>query len=168
MWDASKCNLCGDCLVRCLYVDYDKEKAVADVKALVEGKDAPILHQCITCCACREYCPTGADPFDLITKMLEKTGVFPITKEGVAWFDRSFEIPSEVIPGDPDKPVLSLCVMERQIPKGALDGQLFQGLTVVKGGEYFCLIGYVHAGLESPIKKRSQQFIDKMASLRNE
>jgi len=28
MWDASKCNLCGDCLVKCLYVDYDKDKAV--------------------------------------------------------------------------------------------------------------------------------------------
>jgi len=29
MWDASKCDLCGDCLVKCLYVDYDKAVAAA-------------------------------------------------------------------------------------------------------------------------------------------
>jgi len=165
MWDASKCDLCGDCLVKCLYVDYDKEKAVADIKALMEGKEADILHKCITCCACSEYCPTAADPFDLITKMLEKTHAFPISKEEMAFFDRFGEVPNELVPGDPDKPVLSLCIMEPQIRKGALDGQLFHGLTVVKGGEYFCLIGYVHAGLESPIEKNAQKFIDNMASL---
>jgi hypothetical protein len=37
MWGASKCNLCGDCLVKCLYVDYDKDKAVAKIKAIMEG-----------------------------------------------------------------------------------------------------------------------------------
>jgi Fe-S oxidoreductase len=55
--------------------------------------------------------------------------------------------------------------MERQIPEGALDGQLFEGMTVVKGGDYFCLIGYVHVGKETPIGKGAQKFIDKMASL---
>jgi len=58
MWAASKCNLCGDCLVKCLYVEYDKDKAVANIKALVEGKKAEILNKCVTFCACREYSPT--------------------------------------------------------------------------------------------------------------
>lgn len=165
MWDASKCNLCGDCLVKCLYVDYDKDRAVTEIKALMEGKDADILHQCTTCCACREYCPTGANPYDLILRMQEKTKAFPISDEAVAAFDLLFDVPSELIPGDTDKPVLSLCVMEHQIPEGALDGQLFKGMTVVKGGEYFCLIGYVHVGKESPIEKGAKKFIDKMASL---
>ena len=165
MWDATKCDLCGDCLVKCFYVDYDKDKAVAEIEALMEGKEAEILSKCITCCACREYCPTGADPYDLICKMQEKTGAFPISEDELTSFDRFFEVPSELIPGDPNKPVLSLCVMERYIPEGALDGQLFQGMTVVKGGEYFCFIGYVHAGKESPIKKNARRFIDKMASL---
>ena len=165
MWDASKCDLCGDCLVKCLYVDYDKEKAVADIKALMEGKDADILHKCITCCACSEYCPTGADPFDLILKMLEKTRAFPVAQEMVGFFEGAFAIPDELIPGDPDKPVLSLCIMEHWMPDRALDSQLFHGLTVVKGGEYFCLLGYVHLGLESPIEKKAREFIDKLASL---
>ena len=165
MWDASKCNLCGDCLVKCLYVDYGKDKAVAEIEALMEGKEAEILSKCVTCCACREYCPTGADPYDLILRAQERAGAFPVGEDAVAFFDRICEIPGEVIPGDPDKPILSLCVMESQIPEGAMDGQLFEGMTVVKGGEYFCLIGYVHVGKESPIEKNAQRFIDKMASL---
>jgi len=165
MWNASKCDFCGDCLVKCLYVDYDKDKAVSEIKLLREGKKADILSQCITCCACREYCPTGADPYDLILKMQEKTGAFPISEDTAALTALAFESPSELIPGDPDKPILSLCVMESQIPEGALEGQLFKGMTVVKGGDYFCLIGYVHVAKESPIEKGAQKFIDKMASL---
>ncbi len=165
MWDASKCNLCGDCLTKCLYVDYDKEKAVADIQALMEGKEADILGKCITCCACSEYCPTGADPFDLILRMLEKTHAFPVSKEAVGFFEGAFGIPNEVIPGDPDKPALSLCIMEHFMPEGVLDSQLFQGLTIVKGGDYFCLLGYVHLGLESPIERRARDFIDKLAGL---
>jgi len=165
MWDASKCDLCGDCLVKCLYVDYDKDKAATEIKALMEGKDADILHRCITCCACSEYCPTGADPFDLILRMMEKTKSFPIGDEAAAMFDMVFNVPSELVSGDPDKPVLSLCTMGPMIPEGALDGQLFKGMTVAKGGEYFCLIGYVHVARESPIEKGAQKFIDKMAGL---
>ena len=29
MWDASKCDLCGDCLTKCLYINYDKDKDAA-------------------------------------------------------------------------------------------------------------------------------------------
>ena len=46
MWDASKCNLCGDCLIRCRYVDYDKDKAVVEIKLLMEGEEADILNKC--------------------------------------------------------------------------------------------------------------------------
>ena len=43
MWDASKCNLCGDCLVKCRYVDYDRDKAVSEIRLLMEGKAADIV-----------------------------------------------------------------------------------------------------------------------------
>ena len=138
---------------------------MAEIKALIEGKEADILGKCITCCACREYCPTGADPHNLIVKMQEKKGAFPISEEAIAKFDRNHETPGELIPGDADKPVLSLCIMESQIPEGALDGQLFEGMTVIKGGDYFCYIGYEHVGKESPIEENALKFIDKMTSL---
>jgi Fe-S oxidoreductase len=163
MWDASKCNLCGDCLTKCLYAAYNKDQAVAQLKDLRESKEAEILSQCITCCACKEYCPTGADPFDLICKMQEKTGTFPAPEATVALFDQLGESPSAVIAGDPAKPVLSLCVMESMISEGVLDSRLFKGMTVVKGGDYFCYIGYVHIGKESPIEKNARKFIQNLS-----
>ncbi|MFQ5925286.1 MAG: heterodisulfide reductase-related iron-sulfur binding cluster [Dehalococcoidia bacterium] len=168
MWDESKCNLCGDCLVRCLYVGYDRDKAVAEIEALMEGKPAEILGRCITCCGCREYCPTGADPFDLICKMQEKMGAFPIPEAAAALFERRLQDPSEVLPGDPDRPVLSLWITERNLPEDILDSEQFRGLTVVKGGEYCCPIGYVHIGKESGVAKSAPGFIDRLARLGKE
>lgn len=166
MWDASKCDLCGDCLTRCLYVDYDKEQAGSEIQALMGGKEAPILSRCVTCCACREYCPTGADPFDLILKMLEKTKSYPVSADGVNMFALAPTIPSQVIAGDADKPVLSLCVM--QLPEGSVSGQMFEGMSVARGGDFFCYIGNVHAGLESPVAQGAQKFIDNIAALGKE
>lgn len=166
MWDASKCDFCGDCLVKCLYVDYDKEKAVSNIKELMDGNEAEILRKCITCCACSEYCPSGADPFNLIITAIEKAGIFPGTEEELV--SNSFGFPSEVVPGNADKPAISICTMGRYIPEGTVEGQLFEGLTTVKGGDYYCLIGWEHFGRESPIQKYAQRFIDNLAALNKE
>ena len=113
MWDASKCDFCGDCLVKCRYVDYDKDRAVAEIKLLIEGKDADILNKCITCVACNSYCPTGADPSDLIFKMQEKIGTSPIVIGGKSALEEAAQglegrgDPRQLIPGDTDKPALS-------------------------------------------------------------
>lgn len=163
MWDASRCNLCGDCLVKCQYIDYDQDKAVAEIQALMDGEEAEVTSRCVTCCACREYCPTGADPFHLIISAIEKAGVFPVNEEELV--AGSFGVPSEIIPGEPDRPVISLCTMEQFLPEGALDSQLFQGMTRVKGGDYYCLIGWEHSGMESPIEKYAQRFIDNLTSV---
>lgn len=40
MWNISKCDLCGDCLTKCLYIDYDKDRATKDIKALMKGENA--------------------------------------------------------------------------------------------------------------------------------
>ncbi|MDY6880801.1 MAG: (Fe-S)-binding protein [Desulfatiglans sp.] len=172
MWDASKCDLCGDCLVKCRYVDYDKDTAVAQIKLLMEGKDADILNSCITCVACYNYCPTGADPADLIFEMQEKIGTCPVVVAGAPMLDtirKGFEEgadPEEMIPGDPDKPVLSLDSFHyKEFPEGTLDSELFKGLTIVRGGRYMSLVGCVHMGGQSFVDKYAKQVIDKLADL---
>jgi hypothetical protein len=168
VWNASKCDLCGDCLAKCLYVDYDQEKAAGDIRDLMDGRPAAILGKCVTCCACREYCPTGADPFDLILKAMEKHGAYPVSPEGVNMFALAPTLPSQVIKGREGGPVLSLCVMEMSLPPDAISGQLFDGLTIAKGGDYFCYVGYVHAGLETPVAENAPKFIDSIAKLGKE
>jgi len=172
MWDTSKCNLCGDCLVNCRYVNYDKDKAAAEIKLLMEGKDAEILSKCTTCIACNDYCPTGADPSNLIFNMQEKIGTSPIVvvgKPALEELAKSLEghvDPRQLIPGDPDKPALSFDSFQfEQFPEGTLDSQLFKGMTVVRGGEYMSLAGCVHMGGESFVKKHGQGVLDKLASL---
>ena len=172
MWDASKCDLCGECLVNCRYVDYDKERAASEIKLLMDGREAEILKNCITCIACNDYCPTGADPSNLIFKMQEKIGTSPI---GVAMKPFTDEMvkglegrgaPAELIEGDPDKPVLSFDSFEfRQFPEGTLDSALFKGMTVVRGGEYMSLVGCVHMGAESFAERFAKRVIERLASL---
>jgi len=172
MWDASKCDLCGDCLVKCRYVDYDKDRAVTEIKLLMEGKDADILSKCITCVACNDYCPTGVDPSNLIFKMQEEIGTCPIVAVGRPALEELAKAlegqadPRQLIPGDPDRPVLSLDSFQfEQFPEGTLDSQLFRGMTVVRGAEYMSLAGCVHFGGESFVEKYGRGVIDKLASL---
>jgi Fe-S oxidoreductase len=172
MWDAAKCNLCGDCLVNCRYVHYDRDKAIAEMALLMEGKDSEILNKCTTCMACRDYCPTGADPADLIFKMQEKIGTSPIVLVGKPAREvllRAFEQgedPAQLIPGDPDKPALSLDAFRfENFPEGTFDSQLFKGMTIVRGGQYASLAGYVHMGGASLVERYGQRVLDNLASL---
>ncbi len=165
MWDKSKCDLCGDCLVRCQYVDCDKDKAVQQITDLIDGKPAEILKECVTCCACNEYCPTGANPFDLINRMQEEHKSLPIPEKMVKFMEAGGTLPTELIRGDESKPALSLCVMERPIPDGAIGGQMFEGMTVAKGGDYFCYLGFVHIGMASPLEENARRFVDQLAAI---
>jgi len=172
MWNASKCNLCGDCLPNCRYVNYDRDRAVADIRLLMEGKDAEILTKCTTCLACGSYCPTGADPADLIFRMQEKIGTSPVVLVGKAACEaliRAFEEgedSGQLIAGDPDKPALSLDSFGfENFPEGTFESQLFRGLAIVRGGQYASLVGYVHMGGASLVEKYGQRVLDSLASV---
>ena len=172
MWDASKCDLCGDCLVKCRYVDYDKDKAVKEIKLLMEGKEADILNSCITCNACFGICPTGADPGNLIFRMQEKIGTNPIAEnykpllDGLGKMLEEGNGDSQLIEGEPDRPVLSFDSFEfSQFPEGTLESRLFKGMTVVRGAQYMSLVGLVHMGGESFAGKYAQKVINRLAEM---
>ena len=165
MFDASKCDKCGDCFVRCQYVDYSLEKAIKEITALMEGKDAEILTSCITCMACNEYCQKGANPYDLILRLQEEKGIVWVPESTIKVFDMGAAIPNEVSEGDPDKPVLSLCAMGYYYPPGIIESQMFNGLTLVKGGDYYSRIGYLHLAMESVVRQNAQKFVDNLARL---
>jgi Fe-S oxidoreductase len=162
MFDLSKCDLCGECLMKCQYVDFSKEKAKEEIDKLIRGEPASIIKECVTCVACNQYCEKGANPFDLINQRQEETGLFPVSERSLEFFNIAEVMPTEVILGQPGKPVMSLCTVGDVIP-GLFEGQMFEGATFLKGGEYFCKIGWVHAGKESPVREGAQAVVDKLA-----
>jgi len=162
MFDPSKCDLCGECLVKCQYVDYSLEKAKEEIGKLISGEPASILKECVTCVACNQYCEKGANPFDLINQMQEETGLFEVSDQALEMFSAADLMPTEVISGWPGKPVMSLCTVGDLIPR-LFEGQLFEGMTFLKGGDYFCKIGWIHAGKVSPVREGAQAVVDKLA-----
>lgn len=161
MFDRSKCDLCGDCLAKCQYVGFSLEKAKEEMGKLVRGEPASILKECITCVACNEYCENGANPFDLINQMQEETGLFEVSDQALQVFTAADMMPVEVIAGQPGRPVMSLCSVD--LISGLFEGQLFEGLMFLKGGDYFCKIGWVHVAKESHVRDGAQAVVDKLA-----
>lgn len=163
MWDESRCDRCGDCFVECLYVDWDRQRAIEEIRSLVETGWSEILTGCATCCGCNEYCAKGANPWDLILRRQEETSCLPVLPRAPAMFEMAASAPSAIQKGEPGRPVLSLCMME-PLSTGIVQGKLFEGLTVVKGGDYFCNIGYLHIGREEPIRAGARRLMDNLAA----
>jgi len=163
MFDKSKCDLCGDCLVECKYTDYDRKKAIEEMSALIEGKPADILKECITCVACNEICPQDANPFDLICEAQEKTNALEVPETVVQMFGSMCKGENEIRKGDPKKPAISSCIVGPGLPR-PLEGSLFDDLTHIRGEDYFCYVGWVHLGMMSPLDKGIRSFIDNLAA----
>jgi Fe-S oxidoreductase len=144
--DFSKCK--GECLSRCLFVDYDEKQAKADMAKLIAGEGADILRDCVTCYACNEFCPTGANPWELINSMQQKTGMYIYPKEAKKTAKGWTTKPDEVIKGDGSRPAISLCGFQDVLPwKDVFKGKLFEGMTIIKGGSYCCRMGATHMGV---------------------
>ena len=166
MFDVSKCDRCGDCFVRCQYIDYTQEEAIREITALIEGRDVKILRECITCMACNEYCSNEANPYDLICRIQEEKGIRLVPEEIIEVIENTLSsVPNEIIEGESDKPALSLCVMGHAYPPEVTESKMFDGLTVVRGGDYFSRIVYLHTGMESVVREKARQFVDNLAKL---
>lgn len=165
-FNLGKCDFCGDCLDACQYMDFSKEEAGEEIKKLIEGEESSVTEDCITCGACNWYCEKGANPFDLILRRQEETGDFT-TEAGVGFMDAGTTMPNEVVEGEPDRPVMSICSVGELIPN-LFEGELFDGMTILKGGDYFCYLGYVHAGLETPFREGLPKAVNNLAEQESE
>jgi len=163
VFQQEKCDFCGDCLVRCAYVEYDKERAAREIRALIDGEEAPILSRCITCYACNEYCPQEARPFDLILERMEQYHAFPAPAEMVAQQEEFYSPATPVKIAQTGERVLSACVFGNT-EAGLFQGQLFEGLPMLKGRHFFCFILFDHLGAGSVTKRHIQGYVDSLAA----
>jgi len=165
MFDTSKCDLCGDCLVACPYVDYSPAQATAAMDALIAGRPAGILSQCITCMGCNEYCEKEARPFDLISARQETASALTVPGETLAFFEQIEHMPSKVLPGADKKRVLSLCALAPVLSPATIAHPLFDGLTIAQGGDYFCHIAKLHLAQTSVLETAGRKFIENLLKL---
>ena len=161
MFKSDQCDLCGDCLVKCQWIEADETTAVQWFKAMMEGEKTPVVDECITCYACNEYCPHDARPFDLIAELQEKYGVVPRERIEEAEARLSFSGELRGVPEVAGGRVMSVCVF------GKTDGHLIDGplydLPTVGGKPFFCWIMMSHMGAESVQRKHARTFVARLA-----
>lgn len=169
-FDENKCLACEthDCLTRCQYMAMDLPTAKAEMEKLIQGQESRVLHDCVTCYACEEYCPLGNHPFYLIVTRQEELDILPLPspliKRGV-----QMAIPFR---GAPEiKPIagraLNMGVFSMLVPH--VQGRLFEDVTLMstdsrKMFHYFCQLMYLHFGRTSVINERLEESIATIAA----
>lgn len=151
-FDQSKCifsECSGECLTRCPYISYDEDGAKGAIRTLIAGENAPILTECITCAACNDFCPLGANPWDLIAWRQEETGILGIpedAKPSSEWLKK----PDLVIPGKEGGPLISMGGIYEVVPQTEfLTGKMFADATLIGGGKIACGFTETHLGRAS-------------------
>ena len=67
MFLEQKCDLCGECLMRCPELSLSKEEAAAEIKRLIKARESKyVLTRCASCLSCNSYCPNDCNPYHLI------------------------------------------------------------------------------------------------------
>ncbi|MEN6617677.1 MAG: (Fe-S)-binding protein [Syntrophorhabdus sp.] len=169
-FDTEKCLHCQtqDCLMKCQYIELDRKGAREEIVNIIRGKDSFVLHECVTCYGCEEYCPMGNHPFYLIVECQEAFGIAPaprpIVRRAV-----NLGLPFRGKPQIKEihGPVLNMGAFSELTR--LIEGKLFEGLPVIstdgrKMFHYFCQLMYLHYGKSSVIKERLPGVIDIIAS----
>jgi len=165
--DFSKCK--GECLTNCPFVSqpYTEESAKEEIAKLIRGEEARILQECIGCYACNQFCPTGANPWELINLRQEEMGASKYLErskemEGVkVWGTK----PYLYVSGEHGKPLVSLCGLYEVLPWELLfkGSKMFEGLNFVGGGDVCCKLAITHIGHYSPPRDFLPKLVENLA-----
>ena len=154
------CDLCGDCLVKCQWISVDRAQAVEWIRAMMDGRQTPVLHQCITCFACNEICPRGANPFDLIARLQEQYDVFA-SREAAKIQEAAYAFTRPLTSYPRAARVMTTCLFEKTHPH-LMRGELYR-LPRVGGKPYFCWLLFGHWGAESIQRKHAREMVERLA-----
>jgi len=167
-FDKTKCASCKavSCLAKCQYMDFkDKEKAKAEWQKVINGEDSFILHDCVTCYACEEYCPFGNHPFYLIVERQEEMGVLVSPRPVITMWINQCQPVGRFMVGKVEDKALSYCFLPAF--NSLVNGELFEdiGSSMIFGQEFFCNAVYLHYARMSVIKDRLPKIIENIAKL---
>lgn len=164
MFKEDKCTVCGECLSRCQYIGIDEEESRQEFQNLIDGEPSRIIAECVSCMGCDEICPEEANPFSLIVRRQEESAQFDRFEKARDNMEGAYSIPSTIQRGSDTGPVIDLCTVFTMLP-GLFEGILFEGATLLRGGDYFCGIGFYHIGMASPVEDKAAALVERVARI---
>ena len=160
MYNAEVCDQCGECFLRCQWIDVEEEQAIEWIRQLRNEEHAAVLDRCITCYACNEFCPKGANPFDLIASLQDKFHT-PVSEATVQQMEQRYSFSGELKDLPQADRILSTCVFSKT------DAHLMQGelynLPKVSGKPFFCWVLFSHMAGEHVQRNHAKEFVDRLA-----
>ncbi len=166
-FDENVCRTCptGDCLVKCQYLDADREAAVTEMVKIAQDQDSFVLNDCVTCYACEEYCKRGNHPFYLITETRQKKGILTAPRAITQQWINIGEPQGKYRVGKIGERVLSFGFMPEFL--GWIKGKLFEDVmpSFIFGQEFFCNVVYIHFANTDIIKERLLKVVDNLSKL---
>jgi Fe-S oxidoreductase len=168
-FDANKCLRCPTqgCLTRCQYMDVDRDTAREEIGKIARGENSFVLHDCVTCYACEEYCPMNNHPFYLIVERQEELNLPPLPRPLIQrGINMGVPFRGEpVIEGVNGRALLMGAFADHMF---LIQGKLFEGLPVIsddprKMFHYFCQLMYLHYARISVINERLPKVIETIS-----
>jgi len=144
---------------------FDKKEAHDEMMKIIKGQDSRVLHDCITCYGCEEYCRRGNHPYYLICERREEKGIYtaprPITNQ---WINMT-QMQGKPVVGAIKDTVLSSCLLP-ELGRMA-SGEIFKDVAsaIVFGAEFMCPAVHTHFARMSVIKERLPAVIDNFVKL---
>ena len=163
-FDREICSSCEtvDCLMKCQYINFDLQTAREERDKLNNGEDSFVLHDCVTCYACEEYCQFGNHPFYQIVDLQEEKGVWPTPKPIVHSQMKMYSPKGTFEPQEIHGTAFNMCLFPDF--QDSIKGKLFDSTTQMVGRDLFCNLVYLHYAKASVIRERVPQIIKNFAS----
>ncbi|MFA5517802.1 MAG: (Fe-S)-binding protein [Spirochaetota bacterium] len=146
-------------------MDVDKDTAREQMIKIYNGEDSFVLHNCVTCYACEEYCRRGNHPFYLIMEQREQKNILTAPRAITNQWINIGEPTGKNRLGQIRERVLSLGFMPELLQM--VGGPLFKDVmpSYLFGNDFFCNVVFAHFAKSSVIKERLPVMIDKYRNL---
>ncbi len=160
MFRPDLCKLCGLCLVKCQWMDVERNQAIEWRKAMMNGQKTPVLDHCLTCFACKEYCPNGANPCDQNMELQEKFHTLE-QEEIIRSAEARYLFEGELRDVPKADRVMNVCSYKKSNPE-LFESELYD-IPTVGGKPYLCWAEFPHMGGKSVREKHLQILVDRLA-----
>lgn len=166
-FDVKLCAGCktSDCLVKCQYMDVERDEAKREMIKIAKGEDSFVLRDCATCYNCEEYCPHGNHPFYLISERRNEKGILIASRPITNQMARMTSPQGQYEVGEIGERALSLCSIPHFKPM--MEGRLFEDIrsSYILGNEFFCQVVHLHFANTTTIKEQLPKVIQNIKQL---